>query len=385
MRLSGNRRMANREWRVGGAMRVCPRRPGRGRRGSESGIALILVLGAIIVLTSVVAGFTYSMKMEARLAQNYQSDSEMHWMARSGVELARYILAQELNTPSGRIADSLNQKWAGGVGLITNDVLAGVSLKDNLLGRGRFSIEIIDQERRFNINSADRFILQHTLDLMGVSASEQGTIIDSILDWRDLDNDPAINGAESDDFYLRQTPPYFAKNGPIDDLSELLLVKGMTPELFWGSGSTNVVRDPEAVEGPGRRRRIGEQPYLTFGFNDLFCAVSAPQVNVNTCSSDTLQLAGLDPLTAQFVLEARRGPDGQDGTEDDMPFASPAQIPLPADDPQFRAQLQQYFTTRSTTFEVIVTCEIGGYIRKYRSLLLRASPRDISILFLHAM
>lgn len=356
-----------------------------GPRRTEAGIALILVLGAIIVLTSIVAGFTYSMKMEARLAQNFQSDSEMHWMARSGVEMARYILAQELNTPSGRLADSLNQKWAGGVGLITNDILAGISLKDNVIGRGRFSIEIKDQERRFNINSADRQVLQHTLDLMGVNASQQGMIIDSILDWRDPDNDPMINGAESDDFYLRQSPPYFAKNGPIDDLSELLLVKGMTPELFWGSGSTNVVRDPDAVQGPGRRTRIGEQAYLAYGFNDLFCAVSAPQVNVNTCSADTLQLAGLDPLTAQFVLEARRGPDGQDGTEDDMPFASPAQIPLPADDPQFRAQIQQYFTTRSTTFEVIVTCQIGSYARQYRALLLRASPRDISILFMHSL
>lgn len=353
-------------------------------RGSQAGIAMILVLGAVIVLTAIVAGFSYSMKVEARLAQNYQSDAEMQWMARSGVELARYILAQEMLAPGGRNYDALNQKWAGGVGNLTNDALAGISLTDNIIGRGRFAIKITDQERRFNINAADRFVLQQALIMMNVDASLQGTLIDSILDWRDPDNDPGLNGAESDDFYLRQDPPYFAKNGPIDDLSELLLVKGMTPELYWGSGSTNVVRSDNAPM-PGEIGRFGEPAYVTHGFSDIFTAVSAPQVNINTCTAETLQIAGLDPLIAQFVLEARRGPDGVDGTEDDMPFLNPAQIPIPSDDPTLRQQIQQYFTVRSLTFEVIVTCEIGGYQRQFRSLLLRRSPRDITILFIHGI
>lgn len=345
---------------------------------------MILVLGAVIVLTAIVAGFSYSMKVEARLAQNYQSDAEMQWMARSGVELARYVLAQEMQGPSGRSFDSLNQKWAGGVGNITNDALAGISLTDNIIGRGRFSIQITDQERRFNINAADQFILQQALMLMEVDVSLHGTLVDSILDWRDPDNDSGINGAESDDFYLRQDPPYYAKNGPIDDMSELLLVKGMTPEIYWGSGSTNVVRSENAPE-PGEVGRFGELAYITFGLSELFTAVSAPQVNINTCTAETLQVAGLDPLIAQFVLEARRGPDGVDGTEDDMPFLNPGQIPIPSDDPSLRQQMQQYFTVRSQTFEVIVTCEIGGYRRQFRSLLLRRSPRDIAILFLHGI
>lgn len=354
------------------------------RRGHESGIALILVLGAALVLTAIVAGFTYSMKVEARLAQNYQSDAEMQWMARSGVELARYILAQELQSPEGRMYDALNQKWAGGYGSISNEVLAGISLDDNILGRGRFSIKIIDQERRFNINSADRFVLAQALQLMNVDASQHGTIIDSIMDWRDTDDDAGINGAESDDYYLRQNPPYYAKNGPIDDLTELLLVKGVTPEIFWGSSSTNVVRETPAPQR-GEFGHFGETPYISYGLNELFSAVSAPQVNINTCSAETLQLAGLDPVAAQFVLEVRRGPDGMDGTEDDTPLRSAAQVPIQTDDPAIRTQIQQYFTVRSRVFEVVVTCEIGGYQRRFRSLLLRNSQRDIQILFMHGI
>lgn len=354
------------------------------RRRRESGIAMILVMGAIILLTALVAGFTYSMKVEARLAQNFQNDAEIEWMARSGVEMARFILAQELRTPEGRMFDALNQKWAGGTGSITNDVLAGISLTDNQLGRGRFSLKITDQERWFNINSADRLVLSQALLLMNVDASLHGTIIDSILDWRDTDDDPSLNGAESEDFYLRLDPPYYAKNGPIDDLAELLLVKGMTPEIYWGSGSTNVIHDGP-MAGPGEQVHPGETPYISQGLHDLFTAVSAPQVNINTCSAETLQVAGIDPIVAQFALEARRGPDGADGTEDDMPFRSPAQIPIPGDNPQLRQAIQQYFTVRSRTFEVIVTCDIGGYTRQYRALLDRRSERDIRVLFLHAL
>jgi len=345
---------------------------------------MILVMGAVIVLTALVAGFSYSMKVEARLAQNYQSDAEMQWMSRSGVELARYVLSQEMQAPGGRNFDALNQKWAGGVGSITNDALAGISLSDNIIGRGRFSIKITDQERRFNINAADRFVLQQALIMMNVDASLQGTLVDSIMDWKDPDNDPGINGAESDDFYLRLTPPYYAKNGPIDDISELLLVKGMSPEVYWGSSSTNVARSDNAPK-PGEVGRFGESAYIHVGLSELFTAVSAAQVNINTCTAETLQVAGLDSMISQFVLEARRGPDGADGTEDDMPFLNPGQIPIPTDDPAIRQQIQQYFTVRSLTFEVIVTCEVGGYRKQFRSLLLRRSPRDISILFLHGI
>ena len=55
----------------------------------------------------------------------------------------------------------------------------------------------------------------------------------------DPDELPRLKGAESD-YYLSLSPPYVSKNGPIDDLSELLLVQGITPEMYWGSAGSNV-------------------------------------------------------------------------------------------------------------------------------------------------
>src|SRR5438132_10900883 len=148
-----------------------------------SGIALIIVMMVIVVLGILAAGLAYSMKVEMKLARNVDSESDLEWLGRSGVELARYVLAQQLNIPGEAGFDALNQKWAGGTGG-TNDLLADISLENNQLGRGRFSVKIIDLERRVNINFANEEILKQALRLMGMASFDASTVADSIQDWR---------------------------------------------------------------------------------------------------------------------------------------------------------------------------------------------------------
>src|ERR1700710_2600507 len=93
------------------------------------GIALIIVMIAIAVFSALAAALAFSMKVETRLAMNANNEQQLLWLGRSGVEYARWILAQEASIP-GRPYDSLNQIWAGGPGGIgeTNSVLAGISM-----------------------------------------------------------------------------------------------------------------------------------------------------------------------------------------------------------------------------------------------------------------
>ena len=74
----------------------------------------------IFALTVIVAAFAYSMSIEMRLAQITDYDSELEWMGRSGVELARYALA--MKCPDQKDIDSLNQFWAGGTLPCSNEV-----------------------------------------------------------------------------------------------------------------------------------------------------------------------------------------------------------------------------------------------------------------------
>src|SRR3954469_14385045 len=98
------------------------------------GIAMIIVMVTIFVLAMLAGGFALSMKVETKLARNASYEAELDWIGRSGVELSRWILAQQLSF-GAEPYDSLNQIWAGGPGgvMSSNSPLANISLKDHKL------------------------------------------------------------------------------------------------------------------------------------------------------------------------------------------------------------------------------------------------------------
>ena len=343
------------------------------------GFALIIVMLVIVVFSGLAAVFAMSMKVEMQLARNVDSESEMEWLGRSGVELARYVLAQQLNCPNEPY-DALNQKWAGGPGghCATNGPLEDISLDQVQLGRGKFSVRITDLERKLNINFANREMIQQALDLMGVELFTASTIVDSIEDWRDPDTSPHVNGAESD-YYLNLPQPYIAKDGPFDDMSEVLLVRGVTPDIYWGPGRTNRAVQTVRSLSPGVTG-ISDQG-TTSGLVDLFSAVGRLQVNINTAPAAVLQLVlGIDATMAERIVKERAGLDGVDGTEDDIPYLNPGEmqrlVGLPATNTRF-------CSVRSFTFEVAVDVEIDKYKRRLVALVFRNSSRDVQILNMH--
>ena len=353
-----------------------------------TGIALVIVMIVILVLGILAGGFAYSMKVETKLARNASFEGDLEWIGRSGVEFARYILVQHLNVLS-EPWDSLNQKWAGGP-MGTNEVLEAISLENNPLGAGTFSIKIKDLERKININLVNEgniYLLQHALALQGVNPGEISLISDSFLDWVDRDDAPHLSGAESRDYVSNPNAgyaPYLAKNGPIDDLSELLLVRGMTPEIFWGSSGETAGSRPTPIPAvPG----MLDQSTAGAGMADLFTYLSVGGINVNTASAMVLQLVpGLDPLLAQAIVTARAGWDGMDGTEDDLPFKSVGElINVPGMPRELVQQILNLFQIRSFTFEILVEATISQYKRQFVAVLRRnpGNPRDIQTLYFH--
>jgi len=347
------------------------------------GFALIIVMLVIVVFSGLAAVFAMSMKVEMQLARNVDSESEMEWLGRSGVELARYVLAQQLNCPNEPY-DALNQKWAGGPGgnCSTNGPLSDISLDQVQLGRGRFSVKITDMERKVNINFANREIIEQALDSMGVESFTASTILDSIEDWRDPNTSPHVNGAESD-YYLNLPQPYIAKDGPFDDMSEVLLVRGVTSDIYWGPGRTNRALQPVQSISPGVTG-FSDQAYSS-GLVDVFSTLGRLQVNINTASATVLQLVlGIDRTTAERIVKERAGLDGMDGTEDDTPYLNPPEmgrlVGLPA---TTASQLTRYCGVRSYTFEVTVHVEIDKYKRRLVALVFRNSSRDVQILNMH--
>ena len=123
---------------------------------------------------------------------------EMEWLARSGIEWARYVVGEQMTVPNEPY-DSLDQVWAGGQGG-TNDILTGISLTGIQQGNGTYSVKITDTERKFNINMAlnNEAVLQQALTLIGADASQISTIVGSIEDWLDRDDETHPSGAETE-------------------------------------------------------------------------------------------------------------------------------------------------------------------------------------------
>jgi len=366
----------------------------------ERGIALMVVMGFIVVLVVLAAGFAANMKVEGILARKAGAQSEVEWLCRSGVEISKYILSQQMAN-SQEPYDSLNQSWAGGPGSTNglNPLLESINLTNSAWGDGsvlgllypeedpgedvRCAIEIVDLERKFNINRAaekgmGRFPLETTFEMMRIDVSLIPYLVDAIMDWRDTDDLEGVNGAESK-YY--EPLGYTAKNGPIDDLKELLLIKDITPKMFWGN-STNQLAGTARVSVVGAEE--SEEPDYPVGLVDLFTPISVGYININTASIEVLQLLpGMDNNRASFIIDMRVGLDGIDGTVDDEPFTNIQEL---RNVPGFQsaealANAGRFLSVRSATFEVTVEAEMRGLQRTLVAVLSRPNPKDIKILY----
>lgn len=343
----------------------------------RGGIALVIVMISIFVLTMLAAGFAFSMKVETRLGQHASNETELHWLGRSGVEYCRWVLALQAGCPMEPY-DSLDQVWAGGTAggpCSSNGPLMEVQQRIEL-GHGSFTWKITDMERKWNINAindSNQAILQQALLLMGVDASEMTPIVGAILDWMDADNIPHLEGAEANDY--KDVRP---KNGPLDDLSELLMVRGVTPEMFSVSNRT---------EMPLRQRSTGFgppelAPAFNVGFAELFTTMSSGRLNINTCSAEALQLIpGVDEITAQALVAARAGQN--DGTGLTGPFLNTQPQYLwtrvPGLNLDIARRIQQFADVRSRTFQCEITATVGPSTRTFYATIVRNNPRDLQV------
>ena len=96
---------------------------------------------------------------------------------------------------------------------------------------------ITDEASKLNLNTATEAQLLKLVagSLVDNSEIDPQKIVDAIIDWRDPDSDPHGEDPTTEgEYYRLLEKPYRVKNGPFDTIEELLLVKGMTPEILYG-------------------------------------------------------------------------------------------------------------------------------------------------------
>ncbi len=257
------------------------------------GAILILVLWIILAIGLLALSFSAAIRTEVNAARNVVDQKQSYYMARAGIDFTIYKLI-EFQTAFAQIQQQQDQ----GIGTIPEVLLGSVNLS---LGNGGAEVQIIDETGKINLNLAPGHLIYNLLIMVGIDPEEAGIITDSIEDWRDPDDLYRPNGAESD-YYQSLSDPYLAKNGPLDVPEELLLVRGVTVEYYYGR--KGVMQTGERVEF------YGLQNYFT-----TFTALN--RINVNSAPIPVLAaIPGLDYEPALQIDALRQG----------APITNPAEI-----------------------------------------------------------
>lgn len=231
----------------------------RARPRDERGFALIAVLLVLALVGVIGAEFAYSMRLEAAAVRAYKETTLATHLAEAAVEQAiREIVADFAYV-------SLDDTGALTLYRPDQTPLPRLPREKVPLGAGEFTYRLADEEARINVNTAPPDRLDRLLQGLGLEKSERDTIVSSIQDWRDTNDEHRLNGAESDDTYLKLPVPYRARNGNLESITELLQIKGVTPAIFRGADGRPGLADLLAVGTPGRVNLNTAAPLVLHG------------------------------------------------------------------------------------------------------------------------
>ena len=248
---------------------------------NNRGVILLSVLWVVLILSVISLSLAAAVRTEMSSSRSGFDSERAFFMARGAAE----VMYEDLMTDEDLLAGSP-------VELVNGEYVFPFDT-------GEVRIRIESGRGRIDINQASDMILASMFDSLGVDQNTRNRLVDSILDWRDSDDIPHLYGAEIGDYDAvdgRRLPA----NGVFRFVDDILFVKGMTPELFYGRLSM----DPTS----GGFSRVP-------GVRELVTTESATaQVNPNETSVDVLRaLPGIDPIVARAIVEAR-----EDGFFDDL-------------------------------------------------------------------
>lgn len=311
----------------------------------KRGSALIVVLWIIGLLAILVTSMAFDAHVEARLTAYSRRRLQAYYIAKSGLEVAESLMyAAADHSAEALLIDAIDGFESAVERLSDGLAVNGMTVE---LGDGVLSLWIEPEPSRRNVNLLNERDWERILEMAGVPEGQWPVLIDSFLDWLDADDVPRFDGAETDDYYAQLDPPYRAKNGPLDTVEELLLIRGFTPAILWGGEHEVEFGEPVAVQGVA----------------DLLTTYGDGKVNINAASARVLRtLDGVDEIAAGAIIEEREGFLREDGTQESTPFTSGQDLMRRI--PGLNPDIAQQLTTDSQIFRITMIGTVGGVSRR---------------------
>jgi len=237
----------------------------------NGGFALILTILIISVIVTLSLELNSSTRTDLQSAANFRESVRLGCIVRSGFNIAAAILIEDYE--DNEEVDSLREDWAD-----SDDIS---SRSASMFEQGRFELSITDLSGKIQINSLvdedgdidenHKKFLETFLGLkeFGLDPEKRESIVDAVTDWMDEDDEvTGFRGAENP-YYQALPRPYSCRNGRLNSIEELLLIRGITKEIFYGT-----------------EKKKGISEYLTVYGND-------GKININTADPVVLTaLAG---------------------------------------------------------------------------------------------
>lgn len=315
----------------------------------RQGSALIIALWVIGLLSMLVLSFAFDAHLEGQAASSARKRRKAEYLALSGITLAEMLLDKQRTVSGNESADTTAEdRWyQPALSLRRGRSVSGLEVP---LGEGSIRLDIEPEPGRRNVNRLLDQDWERILGVAGIPEELFPELIDSFYDWIDADSKPRQDGGETEDYYATLEPPYRARNGPLDTVRELLLVKGFGEAILSGG-----VLNPD--EPPETRLYVS-------GIQDMLTTYGDGKVNVNAASRRVLMtLPGVDELVAGTIIEERElgATQAQDGA-DDTSFESVADFRSRI--PDLEPAIFNYVTTRSDIFRVTAVGMVGRVSRR---------------------
>jgi general secretion pathway protein K len=218
---------------------------------NESGVALVLTLVIVTLVAIIVLELNYLMRVDVHASTNFRDGVRAYYLAKSGVTVVKELFSRDIQ----ELEELKNTLLAGGSHTLP-------------IGEGETTVRVIDETGKININalivdtatpqqSAGAQLpqgqrgaqpreaqtvspwIQVTQDLfqrLGVDP----TLVGAMVDWIDVDDIPTGAGGAESSFYRGLEKPYTARNGPMETIAELRLIKGFTDEVLLKLGARRV-------------------------------------------------------------------------------------------------------------------------------------------------
>ena len=260
----------------------------------KNGLVLVAVLWAVALLMVIIAAVSRTSRLDTKLCLAATEELQCKWACRAGIETAVAVLNEDIKT-----VDNLMDPWAD------NDE----DFNDVIMERSRFDVWVVDEASKLNVNTATK---KQLLLLPEMTAA----VADSIIDWRDKDDEPGPDGAGGG-CYENLRYRYRIRNGNFKTIRELLLVKGVTAELLYGEDTNfngrldyNENDGGESIPADNKNGELdkGWIAYLTcYSYEKNKDAAGNERVNINEADENTLETSlKIKKPHAKWIVENRK-------------------------------------------------------------------------------